>query len=232
MIDISQSNNQIELVTNIQDLVSKAFHGNINAIGYQRKLQGDFHEIIKKVELTGNMVELNYEELMGFNLSEEGQIARGVILDDLKLLKNQGAAPVLNVIKNYEKDDAFPFFPTDVYSFHVDSSPVPTSTFLCTYHGEPSDIIPNSQAIKKVLIPEIRKELLKLHGEGEEGFEAFLSEFFFDLHYQAKPKAKPISLGVGHIWRLAVDFPKSKVLPCIHRAPIEESGRSRLMLIC
>jgi hypothetical protein len=34
-----------------------------------------------------------------------------------------------------------------------------TDTFLCTYHGTSSDILPNDQATQKILIPEIRKSL-------------------------------------------------------------------------
>jgi hypothetical protein len=163
-------------------------------------------------------------------LSEQGQLAREILLDDLKLLKAHGASPILNVINYYDRDDTF--FPTDVYSFHVDRSPIPTDTFLCTYYGEPSELLPNSQGEKKVLIPEIRDELRKHYRGSDEHFESFLCEHFFDLHYQAKPGAHPISLGVGHLWRLAVDHPGSKVLPCIHRAPEEKSGETRLLLIC
>ena len=147
-------------------------------------------------------------------------------------MKAHGASPVLNVIKCYERDDACPFFPTDVYSFHVDRSPVPTDTFLCTYYGESSEILPNSQAQQKVLVPEIRDELKKLYQGAAEGFESFLSEHFFDLHYMAKPTASPISLGPGHLWRLAIDHPGSKVAPCVHRAPIEKTGQNRLLMIC
>jgi hypothetical protein len=150
----------------------------------------------------------------------------------LKLLKAHGASPILNVIRCYERDDSYPFFPTDVYSFHVDRSPVPTDTFLCTYFGEPSEILPNSQAEQKVLIPEIRDELKKIYGGPDDAFESFLCEHFFDLHYRAKPAAHPISLGVGHMWRLAVDHPESMILPCIHRAPKEKTGQSRLLMIC
>lgn len=136
----------------------------------------------------------------------------------------------MNVITTYERDVDYPFFPTDVYLFHVDRSPVPFDTFLCTYYGESSDILPNDQA-EKVLIPEIRAELKKLYVGPEEGFEDFLIENFFDLHYQLLPDAQPVSLGIGHMWRLAIDHPESKVLPCIHRAPKERSGERRLLLI-
>lgn len=151
---------------------------------------------------------------------------------DLNQLRNHGASPILNLIKCYDRDDHFPFFPTDVYSFHVDRSPIPTDTFLCTYYGESSEIISNSQAEQKILIPEIRNELQKLYRGPAEGFDSFLREHFFDLHYQAKPDARPVSLGIGNIWRLAVDHPESKVLPCVHRAPNEEVGVCRLLLIC
>ena len=108
---------------------------------------------------------------------------------------------------------------------------MPIDTFLCTYVGQSSELLPNSQAIQKVLVPEIRDELKKKYRGSDEGFDSFLSEHFFDLHYQAKPEAQPISLGLGHIWKLAVDHPGSQVLPCLHRAP-EEHGQTRLLLIC
>ena len=53
---------------------------------------------------------------------------------------------------------------------------------------------------------------------------------FFDLHDQVQPNALSISLGLGHLWRLAIDHPESKVRPCVHRAPKEKT--SRLLLIC
>ncbi len=230
MIDVSNTENQIHYVTNFEELFSTAFFGDVNAICWHRKLVGDFSEIINKVKLNSNIVELNGVQLLKLELSEQGQLARELILNDFELLKTHGASPTLNVIKCYEKDESF--FPTDVYSFHVDRSPVPTDTFLCTYFGEASEILPNAQAQQKVLVPEIREELNKLYDGKDEDFESFLTEHFFDLHYQPKPTAQIINLGVGHLWRLAVDHPQSKVLPCVHRAPNEKAGENRLLMIC
>jgi len=232
MVNLSHAENQIRYVTNFQDLVSTPFHGEMNTIGWTRELQGDFSEIVKKVALNENVVALDEEELRELRLSEQGELARKILLNDLKLLKAHGASPVLNLIRYYERDDAYPFFPTDVYSFHVDRSPVPTDTFLCTYYGESSEIISNAEAEQKVLVPEIRDELKKLYHGADDGFESFLSEHFFDLHYRANPAARPVSLGVGNLWRLAVDHPGSQVLPCVHRAPKEKTGQHRLLLIC
>lgn len=223
---------QIHSVANFQDLISKPFYEEINAICWKRELIGDFSEIINKIELDENIVELSAVQLHELQLTEQGNLAREILLNDLKLLKAHGASPILNIIKYYERDDSFPFFPTDVYSFHVDRSPIPTDTFLCTYYGESSEIIPNSQAIQKILIPEIREELKKIYSGADEYFEEFLRENFFDLHYQAQPHANIISLGLGNLWKLAVDYPKSQVLPCLHRAPKEKSGQKRLLLIC
>ena len=232
MQDLSHPLNQIQCVTNFSDLVSTSFHGDINAICWTRNLVGDFAEIIEKVELNENIAELAEEELRDLHLSEHGQLARDILLNDLKLLKAHGAAPILNLIRCYDRDDANPIFPTDVYSFHVDRSPVPSDTFLCTYYGEASEIVPNSQAIQKILVPEIRDELKKLYHDAAEGFESFLIDHFFVLLYQIKPDAHPISLGLGHLWRLAVDHPESQVPPCLHRAPKEKAGETRLLLIC
>ena len=232
MIDLSHAEQQIHCVTNFQDLVSTPFKGTMNAVCWTRKLTGDFSDIVNQVELDGNITAIEQDELRDLRLSEQGQLARDILLHDLKVLEAHGASPILNVIKHYDRDDTYPFFPTDVYSFHVDRSPIPTDTFLCTYYGEPSEILPNSQGTKKVLIPEIRDELKKLYQGAADGFESFLSEHFFDLHYQAKPDAHTISLGLGHLWRLAVDHPESQVPPCLHRAPREKPGQHRLLLIC
>jgi hypothetical protein len=232
MINLSHAGHQILCVTNFQELVSTPFHGAMNAICWERKLPGDFAEIVSKVSLNENIVVLDPETLLELQLSEQGKLAREILLNDLKLLKAHSASPTLNLIRCYERDDAYPFFPTDVYSFHVDRSPVPTDTFLCTYYGEPSEILPNAQAEQKVLVPEIRDELKKRYRGAAEGFDSFLSEHFFDLHYQAKPAAQPVSLGIGNLWRLAIDHPGSEVLPCVHRAPKEKTGQHRLLMIC
>ncbi len=232
MKNLPETENHIHIVSNFEDLVSTPFLGAINAICWKRELQGDFSEIVNKIELDGNITEIDPENLLELNLTEQGQFAREILLNDFNLLKAYGAAPALNVIKHYDRDEAQAFFSTDVYSFHVDRSPIPGATFLCTYFGAPSEIIPNAQVQQKILIPEIREELKKIYGGSPEAFESFLVEHFFDLHYQLLFNAEPISLGLGNLWRLAIDHPESKVPPCVHRAPLEKDGQLRLLLIC
>ncbi|MBP6549957.1 MAG: DUF1826 domain-containing protein [Flavobacterium sp.] len=223
---------QIGVVSTFPELVNTNFKGEMNALCWYRNLKGNFKEIVDQLQLKENITEVYPEDLLSLQLSEKGNMAREIILNDLQLLADFGASPSLNLLKCYERDDEFDFISTDVYSYHVDRSPIATDTFLCTYHGAASDIISNEQAEQKILIPEIRKKLELLHDGPSEDFENFLKENYFDLHYQAQPNATPINLGLGHLWRLAVDHPKQEVLPCIHRAPIENEGEYRLLLIC
>ncbi|MCG9512384.1 DUF1826 domain-containing protein [Acinetobacter pittii] len=223
---------QIRQVSSFSELVNTKFQGETNAICWYRNLVGDFTEVVNKLELKENITEVSVEDLLVLQLSEKGNLAREIILEDMQQLTEFGASPVLNLLKYYERDEDLDFISTDVYSFHVDRSPIETDTFLCTYHGAASDIVPNHQVEQKVLIPEIREKLKALHDGPESEFEAFLAEYFFDLHYQPKPDAQPVNLGTGHIWRLAVDHPTQKVLPCVHRAPDEKDGEYRLLLIC
>ena len=223
---------QIEVVSTFPELVNSNFQADMNALCWHRNLVGDFKEIVAKLELKENITEVSIEDLLALQLSEDGHLAREIILRDIQLLTDFGASPTLNLLKCYERDEELDFISTDVYSYHVDRSPIETDTFLCTYHGAASDIVANDQVEQKILIPEIREQLKKLHDGPEAEFETFLEEYFFDLHYQPKPNAKPMNLGSGHLWRLAVDHPKQQVLPCVHRAPIEKDGEYRLLLIC
>ncbi|MDF2833566.1 DUF1826 domain-containing protein [Chryseobacterium indoltheticum] len=232
MPNTSSENHQVGVVSSFSELVNISFHGAMNAICWNRNLNGDFEEIVSKLKLKESITEVSIEDLLALELSENGLLAREIILNDLKLLSDFGASPSLNLLKSYERDEEFDFISTDVYSFHVDRSPVGIDTFLCTYYGAASDIIPNDEVDQKILIPEIRAKLKQLHDGPEEEFEDFLKENFFDLHYEARPGASPTNLGIGHLWRLAVDHPSQKVLPCVHRAPIENDGEYRLLLIC
>ena len=220
------------MVADFSELVRTNFKGAMNAICWQRDLPGDFQEIMAKLELDENITEISTADLDALQLTDQGKVARKIILNDLQLLTDFGASPSLNLLKCYERDDELDFISTDVYSFHVDRSLIATDTFLCTYFGAASDILPNDQVEQKILIPEIRAKLQHLHDGPEAEFESFLAEYYFDLHYQPKTDAQPINLGTGHLWRLAVDHPTQQALPCVHRAPIENVGEYRLLLIC
>ena len=232
MENLFSAHKQVATVSSFSELITKHFHGEVNALCWQRNLEGDFKEIVSQLQLKENITEVSIEDLKQLNLSDKGNRAREIIIDDLANLTAFGAMPTLNLLKSYDRDDEFDFISTDVYSFHVDRSPIGTDTFLCTYYGASSDIIPNDEVEQKILIPEVRAVLKKLHEGKEEDFENFLKDNYFDLHYQPKPNAQPVNLELGHLWRLAVDHPDQEVLPCVHRAPKENENEYRLLLIC
>ncbi|QHH96984.1 DUF1826 domain-containing protein [Acinetobacter dispersus] len=225
-------NTQIKTVSSFSELINSHFQGDMNALCWYRNLVGDFEEVVNKLELKENITEVSVENILALQLSEKGDFARERILTDIQLLTDLGASPCLNLLKSYERDEDLDFISTDVYSYHVDRSPIETDTFLCTYYGPASDILAHDQVEQKILIPEIRDKLKKLYNGPDAEFETFLSEYFFDLHYQPKPDVNPVNLGVGHLWRLAVDHPTQQVPPCVHRAPAEKDGEYRLLLIC
>ncbi len=225
-------NGQAAVVATFSELTDADFRGAMNAICWYRNLVGDFAEIVSKLQLKDDLTEISMEDIHALELSEQGSLAREIILNDFQLLADAGASPALNLIKSYQRDEEFDFISTDVYSFHVDRSPIGTDTFLCTYYGAASEIVANDAVEQKILVPEIREKLKELHNGPEAEFEAFLMEHYFDLHYRLKPGAVPVSLGLGHLWRLAVDHPDKQCLPCVHRAPTEKDGGYRLLLIC
>jgi hypothetical protein len=141
-----------------------------------------------------------------------------------------GLDPVLNCIHAYPSDDADAPISTDVFSFHVDSAPIQSETWLCTYWGASSEGLLNSEAVRRVDIPSTRAELLELYGGcDDEGFCEFLSENCYDLHYAALADSEPYPFGIANLWRIAVQYPGCPVPPCIHRAPRTDSPR--LLLI-
>jgi hypothetical protein len=120
-----------------------------------------------------------------------------------------------------------------VYSFHADSAPVATDTFLCSYTESSSEGLRNEDARRCVEVAETRAALLeRFGGNDDDAFLAYLRENCYDLHYVPISQAQPFSFGLGNLWRIAVDYPGSPVPPCVHRAPATIPGRPpRLLLI-
>lgn len=235
MIDTSMKPpcHRVRLVDSFDELVETPFAGDINALCWARHLPGDFGEIITHLQSEPGMTSIEDRDLRRLKLSPAGALARGVLLADQALLRARGLAPSLECITGYPRDEAAGPIPTDVYSFHVDSAPVPADTYLCTYAGAPSEGLANESAVRRVDIRETRAALLQRYGGVDDAaFAVHLRDHHYDLHYAPRPGSKPYSFGVGHLWRIAIAMPESPVLPCIHRAPLTPPGApARLLLI-
>ena len=224
---------RIQRVQSFHELVTTPFAGGVNALCWERTLPGDFSEVVALLGTGEGIVTLNEARLLSLPASTAGRAAIDLMLEDQRILRERDLDPVLNCIYEYPRDEHPDPVSTDVFSFHVDSAPVETDTWLCTYRGPASEGLRNDEAQRRVDILETRAELLKEYGgKDDDGFHAYLNENCYDLHYAALPHARPFSFGVGHLWRIATKYPGSPVPPCIHRAPATIPGQApRLLLI-
>lgn len=225
-------NECVQIVNSFAELVATPFAGEVNALCWPRMLAGDFAEIVAKLGAGEGIVRLDEPQLNALELSEAGQLARATLIADLALLRDEGLAPELNCLHAYPRDDSGSAVSTDVYSYHADSAPIEASTWLCTYHGPTSEGLRNVDALRKSDDPATRAQLLgEYGGADDETFAEFLREHCYDLHYAPRPGAQPFAFGHGHLWRIALAWPGNPVLPCVHRAPPQGPGDTRLLLI-
>ncbi len=236
--------NRIKRVNSFQELVATRFTDGVNALCWERALPGDFSEVVARLGVDEGITTLDEARLKGLELGAKGKEAIDVMLEDLRLLRELGRDPVLNCIDGYPRDEEPGPVATDVFSFHADSAPVEADTWLCTYHGAPSEGLRNDEALRRVDVPATRAELLRLFGgTDDDDFREFLQENCYDLHYAPIPSARPWSFGLFNLWRIACEYtgpslprPSSperrRVPPCIHRAPATLPGQPpRLLLI-
>jgi hypothetical protein len=222
----------VRRVDSFEALLAARFAATCNAICWERALPGDFDEVVRELHAGEGITTIDDGQLAALTVSGAGEMAVATLLADLRRLREAGHAPELDCVAGYARDQD-EVLPTDVLSFHVDSATVPTDTFLCTYTGVASEGLCGDQAERCVDVPEIRAALLARHGgEDDEEFAAYLHERHFDLHFRPTARARPFSMGLGNLWRLAVQFPGSPVPGCIHRAPATPpGGPPRLLLI-
>lgn len=224
---------RVRRVGSFRELIETPFADGVNALCWPRVLAGDFAEIVALLGAGEGIVTLDDERLRSLQVSVAGRAAIDILLEDQRLLRERELDPVLNLIHGYPRDEEPGPVRTDVFSFHADSAPVEAETWLCTYHGAPSEGLRNEDAIRRIDVPETRAALLELFG-GEDGdeFREFLHEHCYDLHYAVRTGAEPFSFGIGNLWRIAVEWPGSAVPPCIHRAPdVGLADAPRLLLI-
>ena len=223
----------VRLVGSFDELVSTRFAGEVNALCWRRNLGGDFREIVARLPVGDGITSIDDADLAALDLTPAGAAARDVLLADQALLRAHGLAPTLDCINGYVRDETAGPIATDVYSFHADRAPVEADTWLCTYAGACSEGIANDAAARLIDLPETRAELLSAFGGHDDAeFADWLAEHSYDLHYAPLPSAQPYAFGIGNLWRIAIAWPGSPVLPCIHRAPPTPPGApARLLLI-
>jgi len=220
-------------VASFADLLATPLDRGVNALCWPRTLPAGFDAVVAALGDGEGIVPLEEERLLALDLPPAGRAAVAWMLADLHRLRDQGLEPALNCIYAYPHDDPAAPVATDVYSFHADRAPIAADTWLCTYHGAPSEALRQDDACRKVDAPAIRARLLADYGGPDDaGFREFLADNCYDLHYAPRPGAEPFSFGHGHLWRIAVEYPGNPVPPCVHRAPlVGRESPPRLLLI-
>lgn len=226
------SASNIRCVRSFEELISTPFGDGINALCWPRELDGDYADVLAKLDLPSGITHLAAETLRALPLSEAGHRAVETMLADHDLLTEHGILPTLDGINGYVPLGQTGPLRTDVCSWHVDSATCEADTWLCTYHGASSEGLPNEQVIRHVDVPETRAKLLQIYGgSDDEDFIEWLNDHFYDLHYLPLPHAQPFRFGIGHLWRVATLHEGCPVPPCVHRAPDPIPGEPRLLLI-
>jgi len=222
------------MVGSFDELLQTPLRDGVNALCWPRCLPGDFAEVARLLSVPPGITHLGEEDLQTLELTAAGRAAVRIMLADVRCLQEHGLDPVLDCVNGYTHPVEPPHQRTDVCSWHVDSATAEADTWLCTYHGRPTEGLDPEDALRRVDDPVIRAALLAHHGGVEDDdFVAFLRDGSFDLHFAPRAGATPWSFGVGHLWRIAVDWPGARVPACIHRAPTTGPGdEPRLLLIC
>ena len=227
--------NRIKIVHSFDELMAASFGPVVNAVCWQRELEGDFDAVAALLRDEEDVTSLDEETLLQMRpkLGAMGQMAIDVMIADHHLLQAHGLQPSTECVPQYERDDDDAIIPTDVYSFHADRATIAADTYLCSYNEAASEGLRNDEAKRHIDIPATRAELFKIFEQlGGGDFDDFLRENCYDLHYAPIPDAVPFSFGIGNMWRIAIEYPGCPVPPCLHRAPQTIIGRApRLLLI-
>ncbi len=219
-------------VRDFASLLAYEFSGETNAVCWSRELSGDFAEIERALPPVDDITSLDRDDLIDLKLSAPGQLAREHLLGDLERLTGQGLQPSLDLIPSGPGPRNSGPVRTDVGDWHVDSANVPTDTYLCTYHGAPTEGIPHDDGVCRPDDPSSREMLLRAYGGRDDGgFEDYLAAHFYDLHYAEKSADRIFSFGPHHLWRIATRNPFCPVPPCIHRAPATTTAQPRRLLL-
>ncbi|PAW61770.1 MAG: hypothetical protein B9S37_04235 [Verrucomicrobiia bacterium Tous-C3TDCM] len=223
----------VRYVNSIAELVCTPMCAGVNALCLRRSLDGDFTEVIRHLRAERGITTLDRDQLLALRVSDAGKIAIETMLRDQEELRAYGFDPEIDCVNGYIGHDQQELMRTDVCSFHIDRATDIADTYLCTYAGASSIGVCHEDVILRAQVPAVRARLLAdFGGADDESFLDYLRGNYYDMHYEALPAARTFSFGVGHLWRIAIDYPGTAVPPCIHRAPDPVDGEPpRLILI-
>jgi len=126
-------NSCIQRVLGFQELQTSTFHSPVNALCWPRVLPGNFAEVVEKIGPGEGVLTLDEDFLQSLPVTPERRIAIDIMVADMRLLCDLDLDPVLNCIYACPQDEDVAPVAIDVFSFHADSAPLESDTWLCTY---------------------------------------------------------------------------------------------------
>jgi hypothetical protein len=85
---------RIQRVNSFHELVTTPFAEGVNALCWVRTLPGDFSEAVGQLCASEGIATLSDARLRALSVSAQGRVAIDVLLEDQRLLREHGLAPV------------------------------------------------------------------------------------------------------------------------------------------
>ena len=95
---------RIKVVDSFHELITTPFGGDYNAFCWQRTLPGNFSEVVEHLGAGDGITTVDDSRLLALPVSAAGRAAIDVLLEDQRLLRDHGLAPVLDCIYRYPRD--------------------------------------------------------------------------------------------------------------------------------
>src|SRR5688572_29971954 len=93
----------IKEVRSFHELVTTPFEGEVNALCWERRLPGNFEEVVSVLGVAAGITTLDDERLNALRVSPEGRVAIDILLADQRLLRERDLDPILNCIDGYPR---------------------------------------------------------------------------------------------------------------------------------
>ena len=104
---------RIKVVNSFPELVSTRFADGVNALCWRRTLPGNCSEVVEQLGVSEGITTLDDARLSRLAVGAAGRAAIDFLLEDQRLLRAHGLAPILDCIQGYPRDEDAAL-PTDV----------------------------------------------------------------------------------------------------------------------
>lgn len=95
---------RVVTVTSFEAVIAIPFLDGVNAVCWQRSVQGDFDEVVRQLAISDDITSIDEARLMSLDVSKAGREALDLLLDDQRLLRAVSHEPSLDCVRRYQRD--------------------------------------------------------------------------------------------------------------------------------